>query len=109
MENSSQNSGFSSQNKSEYVEWTVHTPNLIKEISGNPNCAILSQPLNIFAGVLYRVAKRASELNDDELNALMIRLTLYSVADPKMPDYDPEVVEKYRKISEQTNNSVSLW
>jgi hypothetical protein len=87
----------------EKLEWTIHTPNLLKEIAQNPDCAILSTPLNLFRRILGRVADRAIELNDDLLNALMIRLTLYSVADPDSPDYDRAIVEKYRKISKEAS------
>lgn len=74
--------------------WRVHTPNLLKEILNNPGTAILSKPLAIFGRILADVGERAAIINDKELNKLMIRLAIYSVADPASPDYDSDFVEK---------------
>jgi hypothetical protein len=68
--------------------WKIHTPNLLKEIAGNNEMAIMRIPLNIFQDLLRQVADRAVELNDEQLNCLMIRLTLYDNASPDSPDYD---------------------
>lgn len=81
------------------MQWRVHTPNLLKElVENNEGTAILSKPVTIFGRLLAAVGDRAAELNDDKLNALMIRLTIYSVADPESPDYDRDVVHEYLKI-----------
>lgn len=78
---------------SEKLEWKVHTTELFKEILNNhPGCSQLIIPFRILGNLLAQVAQRATELNDPQLNKLMIRLTLYSIADPKDPDYDPELV-----------------
>lgn len=74
--------------------WTVHTPNLLNEIGCNTGASALKIPLNIFGKILYEVARRASELNDPELNQLMMRLTLYAIADPESPDYDRDIVNQ---------------
>ena len=75
--------------------WKVHTTDLFEEISANfshdPQIRI---PLQILSNLLAQVAQRAIELNDSKLNKLMIRLTLYSIANPHSPDYNPEVVSK---------------
>jgi hypothetical protein len=76
------------------LKWRIHLPSLFEEILNNPSTSILRIPLNILSNLLAEVAKRASEINDNQLNALMVRLTLYSVADPKSPDYDREIVEQ---------------
>ena len=77
------------------VQWRVNTPAFLKEIGdNNPTMAIMRQPLMIFASILGEVAKRASELNDDKLNALMCRLALYEVADPYSKDYDAELTRE---------------
>jgi hypothetical protein len=71
--------------------WRVHTPNLLREIiSGHTGGWIFNQPLRILGDLLHSVGTRAAEINDPELNALMARLTIYSVADPTSPDYDQE-------------------
>ena len=81
------------------LNWRVHTPNLLKEIvESNESMGILSKPVTIFGRLLAAVGERAAELGDDELNALMIRLTLYSVADPGSEDFDPEIIKKYLDI-----------
>lgn len=66
----------------EIVGWKCHTPNLLTETLKNPSTGVLRVPFNIFGKLLYAVAKRASELNDPELNLLMLRLTLYEAGDP---------------------------
>lgn len=77
------------------VAWRCHTPNLLKEVLANPSASILSKPLAILGRMLAEVADRAIELDDPKLHALMIRLTLYSLADPDSPDYDADTVHKY--------------
>ena len=74
--------------------WRVHTARIFAEVLENRTCDILRQPLTIMDNLMRRVASRASELNDPELNRLMIQLTLYAIADPYSPDYDPGRVEK---------------
>ena len=76
------------------MEWKVHTPNLLKEILSNSQTAILRIPINVFGRLLYQVGERARVLNDLELNRLMLRLTIYSQADPESEDYDPELCKK---------------
>lgn len=76
------------------LEWKVHTHGLFQEILENPQCSTLKVPLNILLGILRQVAKRASEINDAELNKLMIRLCLYSIANPDDPEFDYEVISK---------------
>lgn len=75
------------------VEWRCHTPNLLKEVLKNPGTGILIGPLNIFRQLLAAVGERAAELNDPELNALMMRLTIYEAADMDRPDYDPNLYQ----------------
>ena len=84
---------------SKCLPWRVHIPNLFEEIMKNEGAEILQKPLIITLRLLERTAKRASELNDEELNALMMALTLYEVSDPTSPEYDEETVKKYvRKL-----------
>lgn len=84
----------SSAGLADELQWRVHTYRLLKEIVENSQQPVLRQPLNIFARLLAKVGERAIELNDPKLNALMCRLTIYTVADPESPDYDPEIVER---------------
>lgn len=76
------------------AEWRVHTPNLLKEVLSNPGTGMLIIPLKILGKLLTAVGDRASELNDPELNKLMLRLTIYSAADPESPDFDPQLVAR---------------
>lgn len=81
----------------EEMQWKVHTPRLLEEVLENPQCAVLRTPINIFANLLYEVGERAVELDDPQLNALMLRLTLYEAADPYLPDHDAAAVGAYIK------------
>lgn len=86
------------------LHWKVHTYRLLAEIVQCSGQAILKQPLNIFGKLLHAVGERAAELNDPKLDALMCRLTIYTVADPDSPDYDPAIV---RAVIQAANNEVS--
>jgi hypothetical protein len=68
-----------------------HTPNLLKEIMCNNHMSILVQPMRIFQDLLAQVATRAIELDDEKLNKLMVRLTLFEQADPASPHYSKEI------------------
>ena len=76
------------------VQWKVNTPQLLKEIIGNNETAVLSKPLTIFGSILYEVGERAAEINDPKLNALMCRLAIYEISDPYNPNYDKEMTDK---------------
>ncbi len=78
-------------------EWKVHTPNLLKEVLTNKECGILLRPLQALANLLLQVSNRASQLNDNELNALMCQLTLYEISDPLSKEYDPALLNKVIK------------
>lgn len=82
--------------------WKVHTPNLLHEIAENTNQPILVKPLNIFGKLLAAVGERASELNDPKMNALMCRLTIYSIADPESPDYNLNAVNEVMELGNKT-------
>ena len=80
------------------VCWRIHTPALLKEILNNSQCAILRIPIKMFGDLLSQVGDRASQLNDPELNALMMKLTIYQVADPYTAEYDSSVVDQVIKL-----------
>lgn len=82
-------------------QWKVHLPNLLGEILNNQGCSILKIPLNITARLLNQVADRAIQLDDPELNKLMMRLALYSIADPDSEDYDPDFINRYQQLTQQ--------
>lgn len=74
---------------SEKLDWKVNTPGLLQEIIDcNPSAGILRVPLGIFGQLLAEVGKRAAQINDPQLNALMCRLAIYEIADPYSPHYD---------------------
>ncbi len=77
------------------VHWRCHTPNLMKEIMLNKGVWALRTPMTIFGSMLYEVADRAVELNDQKLNALMLRLTLYESADPELEGHDAKATQNY--------------
>ncbi len=82
--------------------WKCHTPRLFEEILLNPGCTALWQPLNIFRSILIEIAERCIEINDDKLNLLMLRLTLYECADPLRENYNPDIIkqleQKFKEI-----------
>lgn len=84
--------------ESERLDWKCHLPQLFEEILSNKTAAILQIPLRITLNILGKVAARAIELNDPQLNILMLRLTLYSAADPSSEDYDPKAIEKCKAL-----------
>lgn len=74
--------------------WRIHTANLAQEILRNPGTSIMRIPLQIMLDLLSRVGERAIDLDDPQLNELMARLTIYSVADPESADYNVELTER---------------
>ena len=92
--------------------WKVHTPNFLSDILKNlsPNgLGMITTPMNIFRNLLVQVSQRASQLNDPELNALMVRLTLYEISDPKSKDYNYKLIDKmiYGNKQEQAKENLS--
>jgi len=86
---------------SKKLQWKVHTVELFKDIAANPECSMHRIPLNILQNLLAQVAQRATELHDPILDRLMIRLTLYSVANPNEADYDAEIVVQILEKAEK--------
>lgn len=65
-----------------YLEFRVDTPALLKEIADAgliANGGVLFIPLNTLRNYLLRVAQRASEINDPQLNILMLKMNLYEM------------------------------
>ena len=87
------------------VQWRVHTPNLLKEVSNNIGAEILRQPIRIFGELLAEVGECAIRINDPELNALMMRLTIYSMADPESPDYNADAYDIVIKAAERAKRA----
>lgn len=61
------------------LEWSVNTPDLLKDIIPNVRQTETISPsiITIFGSLLAQVAKRATELHDEKLDSLMLRLNLY--------------------------------
>lgn len=74
--------------------WKIHTPGMLKEIVNGSGMDIYRIPLNILRELLVAVGERAAQLNDPIMNALMVKLTIYAVADPYEKDYDPKAVTR---------------
>jgi hypothetical protein len=73
---------------------------LLKEIADHSGQPILQKPIAIFGQLLAQVGERAVQLDDTKLNALMLRLTIYTAADPGSQDYDPDL---YAQVINQAN------
>lgn len=84
-------------NNKDILDWRVHTPQLLEEIMNNNETRLMSKPIEIFASLLGKVGEVAAEINDPKLNALMCRLTIYSISDPYSPDYNKELAEQVIK------------
>lgn len=82
------------------IGFRVDTPALLREIvdCGLPkNMGVMKIPINQFQRLLAKVAERAIELDDAELNILMLALNLYDV-----PANDIcEVIERQIKRANQ--------
>jgi hypothetical protein len=89
------------KNKKTALHWKVHTPNLLKEILGNPGTGILNKPIYFLGQLLAAVAERAIILDDPILNGLMLRLTLYEQGDPSHPEYYMAWEETKKAMAEQ--------
>lgn len=74
------------------MQWRIHTKNLLDEVLENTSTQILTRPLQIFAGLLGEVGERAAKLNDPVLNSLMMRMAIYTMAQPEHADYNEEIV-----------------
>ncbi len=78
---------------------SVHTIRLLDELQNNAtrpkDMVALQIPFDYFRALLHEVAQRCTEINDPILDILMIKLTLYSVANPDMPDFEQKVVTQY--------------
>lgn len=89
------------------LEWKCHTPNLLREVLNNHGTEALARPLEIFGHLLHRVAQRATELNDPEMNILMLRLTLYGAADPEIHS-TKEIVAAFASQADRLPSSQPL-
>jgi hypothetical protein len=88
--------------------WKLHTPNILHEIAQHSGQPILVKPLQLFGSLLFDVATRAAELNDPRLNDLMCRLTLYEIADPEKPGYDPARVKEIAKAAKHAGRTPKI-
>jgi len=82
-------------------KWSCHTPNLLNEALTNKGMYALEKPFQIFARILGEVAERAIKLDDPELNILMLRLTLYDIADMDKHDSkkrDDAMESQYKRL-----------
>lgn len=86
--------------------WSVNTPGLLQEIVSNPGVSILAMPLSIMGQLLHKLATRAAELNDPELNRYVASMSLYAISDPASPQFDMDKSQQliYSKIP--TNREV---
>jgi len=77
------------------LQWRANLPGMFKEIlEHNDQMSIFRQPFNIIRGILVEMGERAAQLNDPELNAIMVRLSIYDVGDPYSGHYDPKMAQK---------------
>lgn len=63
------------------LAWSVDTPSLLYDIIPNLSATnpIYRPIIAIFTSLLVEVAQRATELHDDKLDILMLRLNMYDM------------------------------
>lgn len=84
------------KNNEEKFEFNIDVPQLISEIfENNPGMDIFKIPFTVLQSKLRKLAKRAIELNDPELNILMLEMKLYDVE--KHSEIRP-LIEEQRKL-----------
>lgn len=84
------------------LEWKVVTSEILRmAVEETGEGWGLTTPIQIMMNLLAQVAQRAIELDDEELNKLMLRLSLYEVANPKSHKFDADLVEKYLKYGKK--------
>lgn len=86
-----------------FTLFKIHAPNVLDDIIPNLTKGgrgpEITMTLNVLKSYLALIAETAIDINDDRLNAIMCRMTLYSAADPSSPDYDKEGVQAlYDKV-----------
>ena len=81
----------------ENMTFRIHTDLFLRELVDNglqPNMGVFHKPINIFRNLLAQVGEQAARINDHELNKLMIRLGIYSMACPDSEDYNADLVRR---------------
>ena len=76
----------------------VNTPQLLDEISKNNGVAILKVPLNVLQRWLLKLAERAIELDDPELNIIMLSMALYDGTPNELTNAIQIQFERIKKI-----------
>lgn len=78
------------------LPWKSNVKALFEEIIENGGHAVAAahMPLKITFALLTKVAARANQLQDPELNSLMARLALYAECDPYSKDFKGEEFTK---------------
>ena len=62
------------------MQWKINLPGMLLEVlDNNPGMGILYRPFQIMFGLFAKLAGRALELNDPELNGIMMSLNLYEL------------------------------
>ena len=93
------------QPKTQTLEWKVCTASICRQaVEETQGGWVLKVPFQIMLNLLAQVAKRAIELDDEELNKLMLRLSLYSISNPENQDYNPDLVEAYLKYGKKAES-----
>lgn len=65
--------------RSEKMAFDIDYPRFMKEVIENSDQKMFAKCWDIYLWFMQAIAQRATELNDDVLNALMIRMNMYEV------------------------------
>lgn len=70
------------------LSWKCDTPALFAEILGaNDNMWVMRQPLIILDSIMREAARRAIELQDEKMIAIMARMGMYEACKPTHPEH----------------------
>lgn len=76
----------------------VHARNLLNEISENNQMAVARKPLKIMFDILRLASKRALELGDEKMIAIMCALTMYNEVDPESAEHNEDAEKKMMDV-----------
>lgn len=81
------------------LSWKVNTAGLLDEVIKGSGQYIYRVPIILLKRLLGQVAERASQLNDDEMNALMCKLSLYDISDGyDKENYNPKLARQVIRL-----------
>ena len=82
--------------------WKVNTPAFFKEVASNSQLGPAAKGLEIMGQILFALADRIREVNDEELNSIACRLALFTQSDPYSKDFDKQTQKLIHKFDSKS-------